>query len=213
MAHLAKKSNGHLLKKANGHLVKWSAPTYSSAYNSTIYWTGYEEVEIPVADITGAEIVTLVNGAVANYVADTGVSVGGLIGISASYARAGWTQGNVFANGAIYKITVQAGRTFGTPTADLTLTSDGFTPPFQMPWDTSGCTYIVGTGSAAPTGDPRGWDDNIVTAGTSSQTLQDQALQEYLWICCLITPWGGLSTDESTPRGMQVELSISDLKE
>lgn len=195
-------------------MLLWSEiANYSSSFDSNVFWAGDASIEISTADITGSEIVTLINDAISNYVSSSGSGSKGTIGVYADYGGVGWTDGHAFAQGVIYEITVGAGETFGTPTGDLTVTASGYTPPLHSPWDTTGCTYKIGTGNSKPTGDPRGWSGNIVAAGTSGQTIQDEALSRYVWICCAISPWSGQTTDLSTPRGMQTTLTISDLKE
>jgi len=211
MAHLKLHSSGHLTLHSTGHLKLWSeSTTYNSQFAENVYWGGDAVNEHSIWDLTTQQIIDLIDSAIANY-ADYGggMITGGLVGISAGNDWHGWAVGWVHARGTIYEIYAVTG-TFSSPKGTLQITTG---PPYSSTWSTSESFYKVGTGSTKPTGDPQGWSGNIVSNGTSNQTINNQALQRYVWIACESTKWYGLGNEADSPRGRETSLSLINLVE
>lgn len=206
--HLLIGSTGHLLRSVvSGHFLLNLPTTYTLVNQLGAKWSGWADVNIPVSEITGTQVVTLVNNALAQYSAKSGSYINyTYASIAASYGGIGYTAADCTVYGAIMAVTPQSGRSFGAPrAASLVIDVHAFCPPYQSEWPTTGGNCGIGTGNTAPTGDPRSWNANLFSGGVGTSTLTDVALGAYIWMFSTISPWSGQASDLRGDGGRGIE--------
>lgn len=189
MSHLMRKANGHLLRTSTGHL-RLKHPGYAVSYSSTAQYVGTSSIDIEPEEETNSPLYSYfaarVSAAIAAMASGTTVSVPILtVGDLWGQSGMGWwhyISSAVKSIGMIYTVAANSGAPFGSPLADIDVTITGGTSPLVK----------VGTGSSAPTGNPKDWTGTSVTA---SGTLEDIELNAYLWFSVWCVPPGSYSSN------------------
>lgn len=206
--HLELSSSGTLVRSFTGHL-KLARQVYTAALDpdaSRTYAAGQDLDD----NMTNAEEVA---AAVAAMQALTSSAT------TTDRARAGvvwFFGGGAFNDGVVFRVTANNGGSFGNPVAASI--SIGVSA-------CSGCgggytgTLVVGTGSSAPTGQPRTWQGSVATrtfsndgtptdpngASVGSFVLSNIALSNFVWVRLDISPWSMLN-----PSGLSYSRFVAD---
>lgn len=204
MSHLMRKANGHLLRTSTGHL-RLKHPGYAVTYSSASAYEGDATIDIEPEEETNSPLYSYFPGRVSAAIA--AMSAG------SSYAQAlyvrdlfgasgmGWwhtISAAVRAYGAVYTVTAKSGAPFGSPLADIDVTITGGIAPVVK----------VGTGSSAPTGNPKDWTG---TALYASDTIEDIEIGAYVWFSLWVIPPGSYSANPYTDAP-SASISVSNIR-
>ena len=189
--HLRLSSSGHLSLSTSGHLRLYDTFTigidsyskYAATVDRSFSWPDSYAPQSELNSGCSAALTALATGGSQSYnAAQIYYQVLSWSGTTAT-VRFG-----AVVTGWVYKLSPTLGTTFPGEVVCpiLTITQATNTSPYAS-YTSSAGFMIVGTGSSAPSGNPRGWSANLHSGGTS--TLTNVTLNQYLWVAVDLTDW------------------------